>query len=56
MKEAGRHLWNRRARGVEVDYFVAPDEGHDFKNLANLATMFNLTEKLFAEDLGGRSA
>ena len=45
-----------RARGVEVEYFVAEDEGHDFKNPENLVTMFKLIEKHFAEHLGGRSA
>ena len=43
-----------RARGVPVEYFVADDEGHDFKNPENLITMYRLIERHFGEHLGGR--
>lgn len=43
-----------RARGVPVEYFVAADEGHDFKNPENLITMYRLIERHFARHLGGR--
>ena len=45
-----------RARGVDVGYFVAEDEGHDFKNQANLVTMFRLIEDHLAAHLGGRTS
>ena len=41
-----------RARGVPVEYFVADDEGHDFKNPENLITMYGLIERHFGEHLG----
>ncbi|MEV0248841.1 S9 family peptidase [Nocardia sp. NPDC050712] len=43
-----------RARGVEVDYLVFPDEGHLFVNPENLITMFGAAERFFARHLGGR--
>jgi dipeptidyl aminopeptidase/acylaminoacyl peptidase len=43
-----------RARGVPVEYFVAEDEGHDFKNPENLNRMYHLIEDHFARHLGGR--
>lgn len=43
-----------RARGVPVEYFVAEDEGHDFKNPENLIRMYRLIESHFAQHLGGR--
>jgi len=43
-----------RARGVPVEYFVAEDEGHDFKNPENLINMYRLIERHFGEHLGGR--
>jgi len=45
-----------RARGVPVEYFVAQDEGHDFKNPENLIKMYRLIERHFAEHLGGRQS
>ncbi|HVV75657.1 MAG TPA: prolyl oligopeptidase family serine peptidase [Mycobacteriales bacterium] len=44
-----------RARGVDVEYFVAEDEGHDFKNPANLITKWQLAERHLAKHLGGRA-
>jgi dipeptidyl aminopeptidase/acylaminoacyl peptidase len=43
-----------RARGVPVEYFVAEDEGHDFKIPENLVRMYRLIEKHFGTYLGGR--
>ncbi|HVT65420.1 MAG TPA: prolyl oligopeptidase family serine peptidase [Mycobacteriales bacterium] len=44
-----------RSRGVDVEYFVAEDEGHDFKNPANLIKKWQLAEKHLAKHLGGRA-
>jgi dipeptidyl aminopeptidase/acylaminoacyl peptidase len=44
-----------RRRGVDVDYLVFPDEGHQPINPENLITMARATEDFFARHLGGRS-
>jgi dipeptidyl aminopeptidase/acylaminoacyl peptidase len=43
-----------RARGVDVEYLVFPDEGHMFVNPENLVTMFRAAERFFARHLGER--
>jgi dipeptidyl aminopeptidase/acylaminoacyl peptidase len=40
--------------GREVEYFVAPDEGHGFRGRENRLAMFARTEQFLAEQLGGR--
>ncbi|RJQ85575.1 S9 family peptidase [Amycolatopsis panacis] len=45
-----------RERGVPVQYLVAEDEGHDFKNPENLNRMYRAIERHFAEHLGGRQS
>ncbi|MFF0146934.1 dipeptidyl aminopeptidase/acylaminoacyl peptidase [Amycolatopsis sulphurea] len=53
--ESDRIVGSLRARGVPVDYLVADDEGHDFRNPENLIRMFRAIERHFADHLGGRS-
>ena len=43
-----------RDLGREVEYMVAPDEGHGFLNEENRIAMTVAMEKFFAEHLGGR--
>lgn len=43
-----------RARGVEVEYIVFDDEGHDFTNHENLITMFRAAARFLAQHLEGR--
>ena len=43
-----------RARGVDVGYFVAENEGHGFTHPDNVHTMWRLVEDHFARHLGGR--
>jgi dipeptidyl aminopeptidase/acylaminoacyl peptidase len=43
-----------RARGVPVEYIVAEDEGHDFKNPENLIAMYRAIERHFDTYLGGQ--
>ena len=43
-----------RDLGREVEYMVAPDEGHGFKGKENRLAMFAAMEKFFANHLGGR--
>lgn len=43
-----------RARGVEVDYLLAEDEGHGFLEPDNQIEMFRAVERFFARHLGGR--
>ena len=43
-----------RARGVEVEYLVKPDEGHRFQNPENLIDIHQVLERFLARHLGGR--
>jgi len=45
-----------RARGVDVEYLVAEDEGHGFQNPENVAWMFGAVERFFGAHLGGRTS
>jgi dipeptidyl aminopeptidase/acylaminoacyl peptidase len=45
-----------RARGVDVEYLVAEDEGHGFQNPENVAWMFGAIERFFGAHLGGRTS
>lgn len=40
--------------GRDVEYIVAPDEGHGFRGRENRLAMFARTEEFLAEHLGGR--
>ena len=44
-----------QARGVEVEFFVAWDEGHGFRQPENNRMFYTLMEAFFAEHLGGRT-
>ncbi len=54
--EADNMVAALRARGVEVEYIIADDEGHGFQNPENLIRMWIAIERHFADHLGGRSA
>ncbi|WP_419999963.1 S9 family peptidase [Streptomyces boninensis] len=43
-----------RARGVEVEYVVKPDEGHRIQNPENLIDIHRVLERFLARHLGGR--
>ena len=43
------------ARGVEVEFFVAWDEGHGFRQPENNRIFYTMMEAFFAEHLGGRT-
>jgi dipeptidyl aminopeptidase/acylaminoacyl peptidase len=43
-----------RARGVEVEYIVFPDEGHDFVNPENLVATFDAADRFLGRHLRGR--
>ncbi len=43
-----------RDLGREVEYMVAPDEGHGFRGKENRLAMFAAMEKFFSQHLGGR--
>jgi dipeptidyl aminopeptidase/acylaminoacyl peptidase len=43
-----------RDRGFDVEYILAPDEGHGFARPVNNMAMFMATEKFLAAHLGGR--
>jgi dipeptidyl aminopeptidase/acylaminoacyl peptidase len=43
-----------RDRGVDVDYLVAPDEGHGFARLENRLALAAEMERFLARHLGGR--
>lgn len=45
-----------RARGVDVEYMVADDEGHGFLNPENQIEMYRAAETFLARHLGGRVA
>jgi len=42
-------------RGIDVDFYVAWDEGHGFINDANREIFYRVMEVFFAEHLGGRT-
>lgn len=44
-----------RARGVEVQYALFPDEGHGFARPENRLAFYALAEQFLAEHLGGRA-
>ena len=44
------------ARGVDVEFFVAWDEGHGFTNFRNVMVFYNTMEAFLAEHIGGRVA
>ncbi len=43
------------ARGVQVEYLVADDEGHGFQNPENVMALHRAIERHFGEHLGGRT-
>ncbi len=43
-----------RDLGRNVEYMVAPDEGHGYRGLENRIAMYAAMEKFFAQTLGGR--
>ncbi|MBR8743198.1 S9 family peptidase [Nocardiopsis sp. MG754419] len=43
-----------RARGIEVEYLLFPDEGHDFVNPENLIATFDAADRFLARHLKGR--
>jgi len=44
-----------RAKGVDVEYICADDEGHGFANPENKMAFYASMERFFAKHLGGRS-
>ncbi|HET7571237.1 MAG TPA: S9 family peptidase [Gaiellaceae bacterium] len=55
-EESDNIVESLRARGVDVEYLVADDEGHGFQNPENVIALFGAIERHFAEHLGGRGA
>jgi dipeptidyl aminopeptidase/acylaminoacyl peptidase len=55
-EESDNIVESLRARGVDVEYLVADDEGHGFQNPENVAWMFRVIERHFARYLGGRTS
>jgi dipeptidyl aminopeptidase/acylaminoacyl peptidase len=55
-EESDNIVESLRARGVEVEYLVAEDEGHGFQNPDNVARMFGAIERFFGAHLGGRTS
>lgn len=53
-READQIVVALRDLGRDVQYMVAPDEGHGFAGLENRMAMFAAIEKFLAEHLGGR--
>ncbi len=43
-----------RDRGIEVEYLVAPNEGHGFANADNRLALYRAMERFFGACLGGR--
>ena len=52
--EAEQIVMALRDRGFEVEYILAPDEGHGFARPVNNMAMFMAAEKFLAAHLGGR--
>jgi len=42
-------------RDLEVEFFIAWDEGHGFRNFVNIEIFYTVMEAFFAEYLGGRT-
>ncbi len=53
-RESDQIVVTLRDLGREVEYMVAPDEGHGFANEDNNLAMFATIEEFLAEHLGGR--
>lgn len=54
-READQIVIALRDRGMQVQYLVAPDEGHGFARPVNNLAMTIAMEKFFAEHLNGRA-
>jgi len=52
--EADQIVHAMHAAGLDVEYLVAPDEGHGFRGAENLMAMYARTEAFLANHLGGR--
>ncbi len=52
--EADQIVVALRERAINVEYLVAPDEGHGFARRENRIAMFAAMERFLAEHLGGR--
>ncbi len=53
-REAEQIVIALRDRGFNVEYILAPDEGHGFQRPINNMALFMASEKFLAEHLGGR--
>jgi dipeptidyl aminopeptidase/acylaminoacyl peptidase len=53
-REAEQIVVALRDRGFNVEYILAPDEGHGFQRPINNMALFMASEKFLAEHLGGR--
>jgi len=53
-RESDQIVIAARERGVDVEYIVAPDEGHGFSGLENRLVVAAALEKFLAKHLGGR--
>jgi dipeptidyl aminopeptidase/acylaminoacyl peptidase len=53
-EEADQIVVASREKGLDVDYLVAPDEGHGFRQLNNRLVVAAAMEKFFAKHLDGR--
>ncbi len=53
-REAEQIVIALRDRGFNVEYILAPDEGHGFQRPINNLALFMATEKFLANHLGGR--
>jgi hypothetical protein len=52
--EADQIVVAMRERGLDVEYIVAPDEGHGFRGRENRLAMYARSEEFMATHLGGR--
>ncbi|PSL00549.1 dipeptidyl aminopeptidase/acylaminoacyl peptidase [Murinocardiopsis flavida] len=52
--ESDQIVGSLRDRGVEVEYTVFPDEGHDFVNPENQIALYSSVARFLAAHLGGR--
>lgn len=52
--EADQLVVALRERGINVEYIVAPDEGHGFRSPENRIALAAASEKFLAKHLGGR--
>ena len=53
--ESDRIVVAMRDRGRQVEYLVAPDEGHGFAGKENRLALYTAMERFFAKYLGGRA-